>query len=75
MFEVTEDWVKANRSGKGGWNRQQLELLGVKWPPIRGWLNETVGRQITDVDKQRFESLQGLTQKLRNAGQSPKAKL
>lgn len=38
MAVVTADLVYAIRSKAGGWNRHQLEALGVEWPPQNGWL-------------------------------------
>jgi hypothetical protein len=32
-----------------GWNRKQLALLGVSWPPQKGWLSKLIGTEI-DVD-------------------------
>ena len=76
MFRVTGDWVKAFSTRGGGWNRAQLECLGVKWPPRHGWLLKLIGTEITEQDKAKFEQLQGQTLKLKriNAGQSPQAK-
>lgn len=74
MFEVSAEWVRSYQSVKGGWNRAQLEILGVKWPPSSGWVIQVVGRLISDEDKRRFEQLQGQTLKLRKAGQSGEAR-
>lgn len=59
MFKVTEDWIKAYQSGSGGWNREQLGCIGVKWPPRSGWIRRCVGLEISDEMKQRFEALRG----------------
>ena len=61
MFEVTEDWVKAFQSGNGGWNRAQLECIGINWPPRQGWIKRAVGRKISDEQRQQFEALRGRT--------------
>lgn len=31
-----------------GFNRHQLALLGVKWPPKKGWLSRLVGTEVSD---------------------------
>lgn len=57
MFTVTEEWITRYASDKGGWTRQQLKLLGVDWPPIRGWKYRCVGLKISDEARQRFEEI------------------
>ena len=53
--------IAQGRSDKGGWNKPQLALIGVTWPPIRGWRmaleasNIRVAREIHD----RFVELRG----------------
>lgn len=34
---VTDDLIHKIRSRAGGWNRIQLDALGVEWPPKKGW--------------------------------------
>jgi hypothetical protein len=55
MFRVTEEWVRRYQSGNGGWTRDQLECVGVKWPPREGWIRRIVGTEISDESRQRFE--------------------
>jgi hypothetical protein len=43
---MTEDEVlkkiESLKSDKGGWNKEDLESLGVSWPPPKGWKEEVV---------------------------------
>lgn len=55
MFEVTEQWVRQHQSGNGGWTRDQLEVLGVSWPPREGWIRRVIGMEISDENRERFE--------------------
>lgn len=59
MFEVSEKWIRQWQSGTGGWNREQLECLGLKWPPSQGWIKRSEGLRISLAAKSRFESLRG----------------
>jgi predicted oxidoreductase len=61
MFKVTENWIKAYQNGSGGWNRAQLESIGVEWPPMHGWIRRAEGKSISEVAKARFEMLKGRT--------------
>jgi hypothetical protein len=40
---LTEEFLESNRSDRGGWNNSQCALLGVGWPPIRGWKKYVIG--------------------------------
>lgn len=56
MFTVTADWIKACCSVRGGYTRDQLAAVGVSWPPQKGWPRLLVGRQLTEEQRQQFES-------------------
>ena len=55
MFEVTEQWVRQYQSRGGGWTRDQLEAIGVSWPPREGWIRRIVGSRISGEQRERFE--------------------
>ena len=61
MFVVTQKWIKAFQNGNGGWNRAQLECIGVEWPPVHGWIRRAEGKLIDEAQKARFELLKGKT--------------
>jgi hypothetical protein len=63
MFRITKDWLKANsRNGNSGWNKDQLRLVEVPWPPFKGWIDHTIGIEISDDKKKEFEALSGKSQ-------------
>lgn len=51
---VTEDLIEAARSPRGGWTRAGLALLGVPWPPPKGWRRRLPGRRIPRADAERL---------------------
>jgi len=55
-MQITEAWLRgwAAKNG-GGWSGAQLEAIGEKWPPRRGWLKRAIGREIDDKQRQAFE--------------------
>lgn len=57
-FLVTSQWVHrcATKPCGVGWTRQQLAILGVPWPPPRGWLSRLRGRVITEAQRSAFEA-------------------
>lgn len=46
---LTRDNLHAlsNSPKKHGFNRRQLELFGISWPPRKGWLSGLIGRTIS----------------------------
>jgi hypothetical protein len=56
VFKVTEEWLRQFSSHGFGWNHQQLEILGVKWPPYKGWLTASIGMELTENQRLQFEN-------------------
>lgn len=54
MFEVTDAWIR-RYMGTGCCTREQMSILGEPWPMRAGWIQRSVGKQITDERRQRFE--------------------
>ena len=52
---VTREWIFAHRTERGAWTREQIEALGIKWPPRIGWIDRLDGTQITDAAAWDFE--------------------
>lgn len=53
---VTEKWIRSFRTQHGGWTAKQLACLGVKWPPVTGWIQRAIGQEISKKDRKNFES-------------------
>lgn len=53
---LTKHMLHGVASQIGGWNKNQLFLLGVQWPPRNGWLKSLVGKEITAEVWQRVVS-------------------
>jgi hypothetical protein len=63
MFKITRNWLNANsRTGISGWNKKQLALLGIQWPPYAGWIHSVCGTEIEESKKKEFEDLAGKSQ-------------
>lgn len=58
-MRITRELLEQGQSKAGGWSREQLRLLGVNWPPKRGWPAKIVGSEITDAEAARFLELNG----------------
>lgn len=53
-MKLTHQILHSAASNYCGWNKHQLELLGVKSPPKSGWLKKLVG---TDVDENTWRKV------------------
>ena len=56
---LTDALIEAGSEKSGGWEKAQLALLGVGWPPPQGWKRALVGRHIGLADYEEFLSLRG----------------
>lgn len=55
-FTITQEWIEAFATSGRGWTRQQLEAIGVRWPPVHGWRARLEGKIITDAARLEFET-------------------
>lgn len=53
-FEVNDEWVRSH-CRNGAPTRDQIECLGLMWPPERGWIERLCGAIITEAQRERFE--------------------
>jgi len=66
-MKITEEFIEKIASGRGGWNRPQLALLGVAWPPTKGWKQTLLGKEISEETARRLEDLSETTRFQRRA--------
>ncbi|WP_376960085.1 hypothetical protein ABNQ39_20455 [Azospirillum sp. A26] len=55
--QITEEFIEAAKTPRGGWNAKQLAAVGIAWPPKHGWRRRLVGKWITQEDAERFYDL------------------
>ncbi len=51
---LTETILKLGRSYRGGWTREQMRLIGLEWPLVRGWKPEVIGQEFPDDNLIQF---------------------
>lgn len=56
-MKLTHDNLHALGTNGQGFNKKQLHMLGVSWPPKGGWLKKLIGTEITDIQYQTILSL------------------
>lgn len=47
-LKVSKEFMQLAASGEGGWNKAQLALLGVSWPPQKGWMTKIIGLDVPE---------------------------
>jgi len=64
-MRITMDWLNSvgtscgPEAKKRSWNADQLAILGVAWPPTKGWMRQLVGKEISESDAERVAALRG----------------
>ena len=66
---VTREWIHGHKTRRGAWNKKQLAVFGVKWPPVQGWISRLEGTRITDQQRREFESLSAASPQLLPLGE------
>ena len=56
-FIITDRWIINNKTPGGGYNRKQLNILGIEWPPKFNWKLTLVGKKINKKVAEEFENL------------------
>lgn len=57
MAKITENLIEMGMSDKKAWSRAQLALIGVEWPPLKGWKSRIIGKEISEADAEKFVKL------------------
>jgi hypothetical protein len=52
---VTKKWINDHKSKNSGFSKSQLNALGISWPPVKGWVDKIVGKEITEEQRKTFE--------------------
>lgn len=55
-FKITREWLLSHSTSKGAYTKKQITSLKLKWPTTTGWMNRLIGVEITNKQKQQFES-------------------
>lgn len=71
-MKITREFIMSgSTNGHAGWNREQLAVIGVSWPPINGWMSRVIGNELSDAKAKLFLGLKGekqfsLRQRIKN---------
>lgn len=51
MRNNTEEILERLKTKKGGYKRETLKLLGIPWPPPKGWKKDLIERDALKWEK------------------------
>ena len=54
---ITEEWIVKNKTPNGGYNKKQFEILGIQYPPKKGWKDEIIGLELSEKKVKDFENV------------------
>ena len=57
--KITMELIELGQSNEGGWNQAQLDLVGVGWPPPKGWKQRLCGEEFPQQQLDQFLALKG----------------
>ena len=53
-MKITREFLEIHKSTRGSWNSSQLAVVGIEWPPKKGWRARLEGKEITDEQARLF---------------------
>ncbi len=53
-MKITKSFLLDNRTKSGAWTREQLRIIGVNWPPVKGWQGLIAGKELTGAEVAEF---------------------
>lgn len=54
---INKEFIKLGENGNGGWNKKQLAIVGITWPPFKGWIDSLENKVISYEDAVKFIEL------------------
>lgn len=51
---LNKELINAAKTERGGFTAKQLRILGIAWPPKKGWAKDLRGRCLDGGTYQRF---------------------
>lgn len=53
---MTDEILENSKTASGAWTRAQLKVIGVEWPPRKGWRQWVIGKNCPEEAIARFKS-------------------
>lgn len=53
---ITKEWILKYKSLVNGFTKVQLKSIGVQFPPKKGWIDRSIGKEISEENRIIFEN-------------------
>ena len=53
-MKLTKQFLQDHRTKSGAWTREQLRIIDVNWPPVKGWQSRIAGKELTGAQVAEF---------------------
>ena len=53
---ITDEWLINNRTHAGSYNKKQLNILDIEWPPQKGWKDKVIGKELCEEKVKEFKN-------------------
>jgi len=57
---ITKDYLNKHKTNKGAYTRKQFQILGIGWPPGKGWERQIIGKELTIEEAELFEKAKNI---------------
>jgi hypothetical protein len=55
---ITDEWLIKNRTFAGGYNKKQFNILGIEYPPQKGWKEKIIGKELCEKKLKNLKTFQ-----------------
>jgi len=69
---ITNELIEQLKTAAGGWTKESLALMGVDWPPQKGWKERIIGNE---MDERTFAQLQRIIKEQESSKKSAQQNL
>lgn len=59
-MKVSKKLLMNHRTERGAWTRAQFKVLGLPWPPTKGWQQRIIGKELTKEELDEFIRCKGV---------------
>jgi hypothetical protein len=59
LITLTNERLDRSKTPQGGYKKKQLDLIGISWPPIKGWKEQVLDTKIPLASFIEFVELSG----------------
>jgi len=59
-MKITKEFLNEHKTKNGAYTRKQFQVLGIGWPPGKGWERQIIGKELTIEEAELFEKAKNI---------------